>query len=109
MHITFLVAALAAAASFSAAAAEAPAGPTAAAPIVILRDAIAYRKMMAAKPKVKPQAVPAPTAKPGARTVTTKKSPAADAHARWRTTGSSADAQDFLIQKIIADEEAARR
>lgn len=78
-------------------------------PIITLRKAMLYDRMMAAKPKVVKQAVPTPTAKPGAKVVSTKKAPRTEAFERLVNTGDPKDAEAYFLQRIVDDEAQARR
>jgi hypothetical protein len=81
----------------------------AAGPLAILRDAVAYRELMAAKPKVVKQNTPTPTAKPGAKTVSTKVSPVTAARAKLKETGDPKYMEEVFLQRLIDDEAKARR
>lgn len=73
---------------------------TTAFPLLVLRKAMLYDRMLAAKPKVVAQKVPTPTAKPGAKTVQTNKSPAELAFAKLQTTGDSQAAEDYILARL---------
>lgn len=76
---------------------------TTAFPILVLRKAMLYDRMLAAKPKVVAQKVPTPTAKPGAKVVQTKKSPQELAFARLVETGDNQAAEDYFLARLTAN------
>jgi hypothetical protein len=85
------------------------AGIDSAFPILMLRKAMLYDALMAAKPKVVKQNTPTPTAKPGAKTVSTKVSPVTAARAKLKETGDPKYMEEVFLQRLIDDEAKARR
>jgi hypothetical protein len=78
-------------------------------PILMLRKAMLYDELMAAKPKVVKQKVPTPSAKPGAKTQTVKRDPIEEAAERLSKTHDPKDFEDLILQRLIADENKSRR
>lgn len=70
--------------------------------VLVLRDAALYRQMLAAKPKVQQQKVPAPMAKPGARSPLQKGQPGEAARQRLRQSGSVDDAAAVFFERLNA-------
>jgi hypothetical protein len=75
-------------------------------PMIVLRKAMLYDKMMAAKPKVVAQKVPTPTAKPAAKTVQHKPSARQQAFARLVESGDNRSAEEYFLARLT---EAASR
>jgi hypothetical protein len=78
-------------------------------PILLLRKAMLYDELMAAKPKVVKQLVPTPTAKPGAKPIQGRKSAREAAFERLAATGDPDAAEEYFLQKILDDEAKPRR
>jgi len=78
------------------------AGIDSAFPILMLRKAMLYDRMMAAKPKVQQQTKPVPTAKPGAKVETPKVNPAMAARARLRESHDPKDAEEVFLHMATA-------
>ena len=88
---------------------QALAGIDSAFPILMLRKAMLYDELMAVKPKVVKQTVPTPTAKPGTKAVQTKRSPVTEAAERLAQSHDPKDAEEYFLQRLIADEARPRR
>jgi hypothetical protein len=81
---------------------------TSATPLLVLRKAMLYDRMMAAKPKVVAQQVPAPTAKPGPKVVQTKISPKEAAFRRLAETGDPHAAEEYFLHRLTEAATATR-
>jgi len=73
-------------------------------PILMLRKAMLYDALLAAKPKVVKQQVPTPTAKPGAKPIQAKRSAREQAWTELVATGDPKAAENYFLQKIVDDE-----
>lgn len=88
---------------------DALAGIDSAFPILMLRKAMLYDEMMAAKPKVVKQTTHTTSVKPGAKVTLTKVSPVMVARAKLKETGDPKYAEEIILQQLLADEAGPRR